>query len=59
MRVLLIIIFLFFTLFLKTESRSQENQDKKEINKKNTESKVFKPSEEISRDNNINLPSDI
>tara|TARA_B100001175_G_C19384694_1_gene578334 strand:+ start:118 stop:279 length:162 start_codon:yes stop_codon:yes gene_type:complete len=53
-------MFLFFVLFSKTESKSQENQDTKEINRENgNQIENFKPSEEISRDNNINLPSDI
>tara|TARA_B100000965_G_C19134555_1_gene558911 strand:+ start:96 stop:278 length:183 start_codon:yes stop_codon:yes gene_type:complete len=60
MRVFLIIMFLFFVLFSKTESKSQENQDTNEINRENgNQIENFKPSEEISRDNNINLPSDI
>jgi len=60
MKVLLVIIFLINSLFLTIESRAQENSSAKEINeKKITKSKVFKPSEEISKDNNIDLPSDI
>ena len=60
MKVLLVIIFLINSLFLTIESRAQENPSTKEINeKKITKSKAFKPSEEISKDNNIDLPSDI